>query len=61
MNSASLTFNELDTGELEMKLTFSGDELNPTLISHLAAAKAAELVGKLLDQAQEENSNESSE
>ena len=61
MNSASLTFNELDTGELEMKLIFSGDNFNPENVSHLAAAKAAEMIGKLIDQAYEEDENESSE
>lgn len=61
MNSASLTFTELDTGELEMKMSFSGDEFNPNIIAHLAVAKAAEMVGKLLDQTQEEAENESPE
>lgn len=49
MNTASLVFNELENDELEMKLVFSGEEFNPNNVSHLAAAKAAELIGKLLD------------
>ena len=61
MNSASLTFTELDTGELEMKLSFSGDEFNPNIIAHLGAAKAAEIMGKLLDKVHEEDTNESAE
>lgn len=58
MNTASLIFNELDTGELEMKIVFSGDNFNPENVSHLAAAKAAEMIGKLLDG---DANNESSE
>lgn len=49
MNTASLVFNELENDELEMKLVFSGEEFNPNNVSHLAAAKAAELIGQLLD------------
>ncbi len=59
MTNASLTFNELDTGELEMKIIFSGDNFNPDNISHLAAAKAAEMIGKLLDETYKEDENES--
>ena len=58
MNSASLTFNELDTGELEMKIIFSGDNFNPENVSHLAAAKAAEMIGKLLDKGANDESAE---
>lgn len=60
MISATLTFNELDTDELEMKLSFSGEEFNPDNISHLAAVKAAQMIGQIIDQASEEDKNESS-
>lgn len=59
MNSASLVFNELENDELEMKLVFSGDNFDPNNVSHLAAAKAAEMIGKLLDETYKEDENES--
>ena len=61
MNTASLVFTEFENNELEMKLVFSGDKFDPNKVSHLAAAKAAEMIGKLIDQAYEEDENESSE
>lgn len=61
MNTASLVFTEFENNELEMKLVFSGDNFDSSKVSHLAAAKAAEMIGKLIDQAYEEDENESPE
>lgn len=57
MNTASLIFNELENDELEMKIIFSGDIFNPNNVSHLAAAKAAEMIGKILDQGDNDESS----
>lgn len=56
MTSATLTFTELETGELEMKMSFSGEHFDPSSIPHLCAAKAAELIGNVLDKGEDESS-----
>ena len=60
MNTASLVFTEFENNELEMKLVFSGDNFDSSKVSHLAAAKAAEMIGKVIEQASEEGNNEPS-
>lgn len=57
MNTASLIFNELENDELEMKIIFSGDNFNPNNVSHLAAVTAAEMIGKLLNQGDNDESS----
>lgn len=49
MNSASLIFTVLESDELEMSADFGEDGFNPEFASHLAIAKAAELMTDFLN------------
>ena len=55
MNSASLTFKVLESDELEMSADFGEGGFNQEFVSHLAIAKAAELMTDYLNKVSAED------